>query len=241
MARVPRLMTASSVREKWWGVASAWMQSTLFSDSARSYQDIQGIQPTPSAEVTPEPTPEGDTLYFNLAAGSSGNAVQQLQTRLQSLGYAVTPTGQYDEATRLAVSDFQTAIGVPATGEASASMQRYVYSYAAPGPDVRFYNVPQSFNELQPGDTGDAVSRLQQQLFSLNLLKRQDVQGSVGTAPEKPLSLLADVVMLVSALAHSIIDRAREISCCIQDRSVHIKNHCFILHIYPFRDVDDLS
>jgi len=166
------------------GVASAWMQSTLFSDSARSYQDIQGIQPTPSAEVTPEPTPEGDTLYFNLAAGSSGNAVQQLQTRLQSLGYAVTPTGQYDEATRLAVSDFQTAIGVPATGEASASMQRYVYSYAAPGPDVRFYNVPQSFNELQPGDTGDAVSRLQQQLFSLNLLKRQDVQGSVGTYNE---------------------------------------------------------
>ena len=67
------------------------------------------------------------------------------------------------------------------------------------------------------------------------------LQGSVGTAPEKPLSLLADVVMLVSALAHSIIDRAREISCCIQDRSVHIKNHCFILHIYPFRDVDDLS
>lgn len=164
------------------GLASAWMQSMLFSDDARTYQDIQGIQPAAAtAEPTPVPTPAGDTLYFNLAEGATGSAVEQLQLRLSDLGYDVTANGTYDEATRDAVAAFQTAIGVTATGEASASLQRYITSKAAPGPTVRFYNVPQTFTELSPGDTGDAVTRLQQQLFSLNLLKRQDVQDSIGT------------------------------------------------------------
>ena len=166
------------------GIASAWMQSTMFSDKARTYQDIQGIVPEDTPEPTPEPTIAPDTLFFNLAIGSSGNAVQQLQERLVALGYTLTPSGTYDEPTRLAVTAFQNAIGVPPTGEASASMQRYIYSKAAPGPNVRFYNATQSFSELTVGDTGDAVSRLQQQLFSLNLLKREDVQDSVGTYNE---------------------------------------------------------
>ena len=163
------------------GLASAWMQSMLFANNARSYQDIQGIQPgTVLATATPEPTESADTLYFNLSLGASGNAVLRLQTRLQELGYEVTPSGGYDQATREAVAAFQTAICVPATGEASPAMQRYVYSKAAPGPEVRFYNVPQNFTELSPGDSGSQVSRLQQQLFSLGLLRRQDVQDSSG-------------------------------------------------------------
>jgi hypothetical protein len=63
-------------------------------------------------------------------------------------------------------------------------MQRYVYSKAAPGPTVRFYNIPQAFQSLSLGSTGDAVQRLQQQLFSLNLLKREDIQNSIGTYNE---------------------------------------------------------
>lgn len=166
------------------GLASAWLQATLFSDTALTYEQAQGIQPVASAEPTPEPTPEGDTLYFNLALGATGNAVQELQNRLIKLGYTLTPTQTYDEATRLAVMAFQSAIGVTPTGEASASLQRYVYSKAAPGPTVRFYNIPQNFEPLQLGSTGDAVSRLQQQLFSLNLLKREDIQTSIGTYNE---------------------------------------------------------
>ena len=174
------------------GLASAWMQSMLYSEGARTYQEIQGIQPAPSAEPTPEPTEVADTLYFNLSVGSTGNAVERLQTRLQSLGYTVTPSGEYDDVTREAVAAFQTAIGVPATGEASGSLQRYVYSKAAPGPSVRFYNVPQTLTELSVGSTGEAVSRLQQQLFSLNLLKRQDVQGSIGTYNEATRQAVVD-------------------------------------------------
>ena len=174
------------------GLASAWMQSMLYADNARSYQDIQGIQPAGTPEPTPEPTEAADNLYFNLTIGSSGNAVQRLQRRLQELGYDVTPSGAYDQATSEAVAAFQTAICVPATGDATAALQRYVYSKAAPGPDVRFYNVPQTFTELTLGATGNAVSRLQQQLFSLNLLRRQDVQGSTGTFNEATRQAVID-------------------------------------------------
>lgn len=163
------------------GLASAWLQSMLFSDSARTYREVQGIQ---QATATPEPTVAADTLYFNLSIGSTGNAVQRLQERLHSLGYNVDASGEFDRQTSEAVAAFQTAICVPATGEASASLQRYVYSKAAPGPDVRFYSVPQSFSELALGASGDKVTRLQQQLFSLNLLRRQDVQDSIGAFNE---------------------------------------------------------
>lgn len=166
------------------GLASAWLQAQLFSNTARTYAETQGALPISSAEPTPEPTPQGDTLYFNLALGATGNAVQELQNRLIQLGYTLTANSTYDEATRQAVLAFQSAIGVTPTGEASASMQRYVYSKAAPGPTVRFYNIPQAFQPLSLGSTGDAVTRLQQQLFSLNLLKREDVQSSIGSYNE---------------------------------------------------------
>ena len=57
-------------------------------------------------------------------------------------------------------------------------------SKAAPGPGVRFYRNPQTFTALQTGDTGDAVTKLQRQLFSLNFLKRQDIHNSIGTYNE---------------------------------------------------------
>ena len=166
------------------GLASAWLQATLFSDTALSYEEALGLQPIASAEPSPEPTPSGDTLYFNLALGATGNAVQDLQNRLVQLGYSLTVTKTYDEATRQAVLAFQSAIGVTPTGEASASLQRYVYSKAAPGPNVRFYAIPQAFQPLTLGSTGDAVVRLQQQLVALNLLKREDIQNSIGTYDE---------------------------------------------------------
>lgn len=174
------------------GLASAWMQTMLYAENARSYQDIQGMQPAFTVGPTPEPTEAADNLYFNLSIGASGNAVQRLQARLKDLGYGVTPSGSYDQDTYEAVAAFQTAICVPATGEATPALQRYVYSKAAPGPDVRFYNVPQNFTVLSIGSTGDQVSRLQQQLFSLNLLRRQDVQGSTGTFNEATRQAVID-------------------------------------------------
>lgn len=162
------------------GLASAWMQATLYSDDALTYQQAMGIEEEPEPTVTPEPTPESDTLYFTLALGASGNAVQALQQRLIELGYALSDTQVYDEATRQAVAAFQTAICVPVTGEASATLQRYIRSKAAPGPDIRFYNLPQSFITLSPGDSGDEVARLQEQLVKLKLLTRAAMQASRG-------------------------------------------------------------
>ena len=171
------------------GIASSWMQSQLFAADAKTYQEAMGVNPSnPFPELvgtpTPAPTPEGDTLYFTLSVGSTGSAVEDLQARLVELGYPTSVSKTYDETTRQAVIAFQVAIGVTPNGEASPSLQRYIYSKAAPGPSVRFYKNPPAFTALGPGDSSDGVTNLQRQLFSLNFLKWDDVQGSVGTYNE---------------------------------------------------------
>ena len=168
------------------GLASAWMQAMLFSPNALTYDQAMGIEAanTPGPVATPEPTPAGEQLYFTLALGSTGNAVAELQNRLIELGYTLSDTQVFDEATQQAVIDFQNAICVAPTGEASGAFQRYIRSKAAPGPGIRFYALTQNFTELHPGDTGDEVDRLQQQLIKLNLLRRRDIQGSTGSYNE---------------------------------------------------------
>ncbi len=175
------------------GLATAWLQSVLFSEQALTYdQTQQGVDgfgdgdQTGDAQDAPEKAPEStDTLYFNLVAGSTGSAVTALQNRLVELGYLDRASGIFDEATQSAVIAFQEAIGVPATGEASASMQRYIYSKAAPDASVRFETEGGgAYSPLRPGDTGDAVTALQRRLWELGLLDRDDVKDSVGTYNE---------------------------------------------------------
>ena len=57
---------------------------------------------------------------------------------------------------------------------------------------MRFYNLPQSFTALNPGDTGEAVQRLQRQLISLKLLKAADVQNSIGVYNEATRQAVVD-------------------------------------------------
>ena len=177
------------------GLASVWLQTMLFSDQALTYEQTQqGVEGFPS-ETGEEAADEGavveeapvetaaadaDTLYFNLVMGSTGSAVTALQGRLMELGYLQRASGVYDEATRDAVITFQTAIGVDPTGEASASMQRYIYSKAAPSSEVQFETTGESFIALRPGDTGDEVTNLQRRLWELGFLSRKDVGDSVG-------------------------------------------------------------
>lgn len=189
------------------GLATAWLQSVLFSSRALTYDQTQmlsegfGGQSAEEApvqteeqdfteqaaqpEATPEPeeTPEPDTdmLFFNLTPGSTGSAVMSLQNRLVELGYLEMPSTLYDEATRDAVTAFQNAIGVEPTGEASASLQRYIYSKAAPDASVRFEATGDSYASLQLGTTGDAVTNLQRRLWQLGFLDKADVQDSIGT------------------------------------------------------------
>ncbi|MBR6891070.1 MAG: peptidoglycan-binding protein [Clostridia bacterium] len=178
------------------GMATAWLQSMLFSRYALTYAQTQrnltgfGNQPEAvapdgaDAEPTPTPPADTDTLFFNLMLGSTGSAVTALQNRLVELGYLEMPSTIYDEATRIAVSAFQNAIGVPVTGEASASLQRYIYSKAAPKASMRFEATGERYEPLRLGDTGDAVTALQRRLWQLGLLDKEDVRDSVGTFNE---------------------------------------------------------
>ena len=175
------------------GLATAWLQSVLFSDQALTYeQSQQGSEGFDRADSNAgDDAREGaaaqessDTLYFNLVVGSTGSAVTALQNRLAELGYLESVSGIYDEATRAAVAAFQNAIGVPATGEASASMQRYIYSKAAPDASVQFEGSGGDYTALRPGDSGDAVTALQRRLWELGLLDRDDVADSIGTYNE---------------------------------------------------------
>lgn len=60
-----------------------------------------------------------------LKLGSEGAAVEQMQTRLRTLGYLESLTnGVYDESTREAVQAFQTDRALPADGIAGAETQR---------------------------------------------------------------------------------------------------------------------
>ena len=195
------------------GMATAWLQSVLFSNQALTYDQtrmlaegfdtpIEGDLPseeealafseggesaeTPDAEPTEEPlealpTADSDTLFFNLTPGSTGSAVTSLQSRLLELGYLEMPSTLYDEATRQAVMAFQNAIGVEPTGEASASLQRYIYSKAAPDATVHFEATGDSYASLQWGNTGDAVTNLQRRLWELGFLNKDDVKDSIGT------------------------------------------------------------
>ena len=176
--------------------ASAAFQAQLFSDDALTYQETQA-QDFSDIDDTSTQTPasveseddesireENDALYFSLKAGSSGNAVITLQERLVELGYLDEASGVYDEDTQLAVKRFQNAICVPATGEASASFQRYIYSKAAPEPSIQFYSETPDLTALRQGDSGDEVTRLQRRLWELGFLKKENIADSVGTYNE---------------------------------------------------------
>ena len=185
------------------GLATAWLQSLMFSEMALTYEQTQGIGAAVEEDEAPieedideaeetEETEEGgtgfgadsDTLFFNLSLGSSGSAVTTLQNRLVELGYLEMPSTVFDEATRDAISAFQTALGIEVTGEASASLQRYIYSQAAPSASVSFQATGDDYDSLRASDTGDAVTALQRRLWELGFLKREDVKDSIGVFNE---------------------------------------------------------
>lgn len=181
------------------GAASIAVQERIFSPGALSYADIQsGLT---FATPTPEPTqrPAGSmTLALDLAAetaaeteieplgrGSSGEAVQKLQERLNKLGYKCSTDGDYDESTEDAMKAFQKNVGVKRTGKANASMQQYIYTNAAPAKKYRMHKSTQTFETLKMGDSGEEVSNLQEKLWELGYLLTDDVQNSVGVFHDK--------------------------------------------------------
>ena len=176
------------------GIASPYMQVLLYDKNALTYQEMlngpnslatpkASNQPTPSPTPAPTPTPEptplppADTIFFNLSVGSRGNAVSTLQARLIALGFMEDAAGDvYDETTKAAVCAFQAALGLPQTGEASPTMQRYMFSQAAPRAGMTLYAEVQDFEILALGDSGEAVENLQKWLYSFGYLDKDDVE-----------------------------------------------------------------
>ena len=91
-------------------------------DGDDAAQTAPTVTPTESATGTTtveEPSlqvPEGAAL----TAGDSGRRVRRLQRALASLGYEVTPDGEYGPATAEAVSAFQEDAGLDVDGVAGA-------------------------------------------------------------------------------------------------------------------------
>ena len=85
-------------------------------------------------EAEPEPTPEPTAVpkYTELAKGSKGEDVKQLQQRLKDLGYlSGSVDGSYGGGTASAVSSFQNQNGLPVTGTADAATQELLHSEKA--------------------------------------------------------------------------------------------------------------
>lgn len=129
------------------------------------------------AQETPVSTP---VTTVQLNKGSRGSAVTQLQNSLKAFGYfpsSVSSTGYYGEVTEAAVSRFQRARGLPATGTADtntlAALQGTNLDTTSPDPIV---NNPPVFDpeiitgtRLQPGSRGSEVVELQNRLRALGL------------------------------------------------------------------------
>ena len=118
---------------------------------------------------------EGD--YNELSLGSIGTKVRNLQKRLIELGYMTgTATGTFDQATALAVRQFEENYGRAPSGVASELLQYYLFSDT-----VKPYSVsaqttkkatatPLTYRTLQRGDSGEDVKRLQQRLYELGYM-----------------------------------------------------------------------
>jgi len=131
-----------------------------------------------SGQVTYDPTPKPSTQqgYTLLQKGSEGAEVTKLQTRLIQLGYmADTADGDYGGVTERAVKLFQAALGWEQTGVATASLQSYLYSGSAPvytgsapaAPATKAPETAGGYTQLEPGDTGNAVKKMQKRLKEL--------------------------------------------------------------------------
>ena len=113
------------------GVATASMQSQLYSPSAPEYSG-----------------------YITLQRGDANSRVASLQTRLRELNYYhANVTGNYGSVTKAAVELFQYTAGLEVTGVATVETQQYLFSRYAP-----IYVEPTPTPSAQPTPTPTPTS-----------------------------------------------------------------------------------
>jgi peptidoglycan hydrolase-like protein with peptidoglycan-binding domain len=136
---------------------------------------------TPRTAGTPNPA---WASYSEMRSGASGAKAKALQEALTELGfYAAAIDGKFGPGTAKAVSEFQEANGLGATGVADAASQHLLFegtprNKAGIQTDVKTLPPIPGYT-MRPGDRGDAVKALQERLTLLGLYKgAQD--GSYG-------------------------------------------------------------
>jgi peptidoglycan hydrolase-like protein with peptidoglycan-binding domain len=173
--------------------ASVAMQQELYSDTAKHYsKDVQLIVTPPPGEISldtgiaiPEDGGEVDETTA-IALGNSGARVSQIQQRLIALGYMPegTDTGVFDQDTQEGVNRFLSAIGRTPNGMLTLDMQEFLLSGSAPALGGSIEVV--TYEDLAPGDSGDAVLALQRRLgFVQGVRCRLAVQQTVALCLEK--------------------------------------------------------
>jgi peptidoglycan hydrolase-like protein with peptidoglycan-binding domain len=121
-----------------------------------------------------------DTSYIftqDLSEGSSGEAVRQLQLKLQALGfYQYSITGYFGPITRTAVVSFQIAKGIEPVGLVGPKTRAALNEGAGATPTT-----PYVFTEdLRLGMSGEAVRQLQLRLKTLGYFQNSTATGYFG-------------------------------------------------------------
>ena len=158
------------------------------------------VTPAPTPVPTPVPSPTPGLLN----TGSQGEAVKELQSRLQALGYYTGQIdGDYGTGTKAAVQTFQKINGLDADGIAGQKTQAALYSdsaKAAPGPtDVLADNsIPLLVNAKNPLPDGFSPA---------NLVRVKDIAGDLMTYEKNDMQGVREAV---EALARMIRDAVND-------------------------------
>lgn len=110
--------------------------------------------------------------------GEESEAVKKYQQKLRNLGYLTTePDGKYGKDTLAAIRQFQSRNGLVVDGYLGPSTRKVIDSSGARP------------NAISLGDSGDAVTRIQNLLYQYNYLKKGHVTGYFGEITEAAVKL----------------------------------------------------
>jgi peptidoglycan hydrolase-like protein with peptidoglycan-binding domain len=137
-------------------------------DAVQRFQADRGMTPDGMVGMQTQnileqnaPSPSPSTNSNLLQRGSTGEAVTELQNQLRQLGFLqANATGFYGPLTETAVRRFQRDRNLNADGIAGSSTQAAIERALSPNTTTAYNNT----QVLKRGDTGEAVTALQNQL-----------------------------------------------------------------------------
>ena len=101
-----------------------------------------------------------------ITVGTRGSQVTTLQQNLKRLNYFYgNPTGFFDKSTQDAVMRFQQSYGLPMTGNVDSRTSQAISTV------LRSQGGNRDFEAIYPGDNNERVTKVQERLLELGLLK----------------------------------------------------------------------